>query len=329
MHILKHKKKIIAAVLVACVGYAWSCVAAIPKQAPPMVPERSAWVVYWDWQQGLKQAQAEEGQTLVAFAAHFDKNNHLVLAEGLDLAALKGNPKLAKQRLFLSFVNDKHNGKGVVLKDVQLLHKLLTKEHTRRRHIAELVDLCQRHGFAGIEIDYENIWQEEALVQSFAHFTRELKEACEQRGLKLRIVLEPKTLAYAELLPEKIEYVVMFYNLYGPHSGPGPKANEKFILRTLKQMEKLRGIPTVAFANGGYAWTDGGKVISLTTAQADALAAKYQAVPKRDGASKALSFTYMEKKVEHEVWYADAQTLAFWRATAEKYGYQRFSLWRF
>ena len=60
MNLVKHKKKIIAAVLLACVGYAWSCIAAIPKQAPPMVPERSSWVVYWDWQQGLEQARHQD-----------------------------------------------------------------------------------------------------------------------------------------------------------------------------------------------------------------------------------------------------------------------------
>ena len=60
MNLVKHKKKIIAAVLLACVGYAWSCIAAIPKQAPPMVPERSSWVVYWDWEQGVKKALIQD-----------------------------------------------------------------------------------------------------------------------------------------------------------------------------------------------------------------------------------------------------------------------------
>ena len=328
MNLVKHKKKIIAAVLLACVGYAWSCIAAIPKQAPPMVPERSSWVVYWDWQQGLEQARHQDDQALVAFAVHFDKNNRLTLPEGLDFAALKQEKKLTAKRLYLSFVNDKEADKGSVLKDVQLLHRLLDKEAARRRHIAEIVKLCKAKGFAGVEIDYENLWQEEALVQSFALFAKELKTACDNNGLKLRLVLEPKTLAYAELLPEKIEYVVMFYNLYGPHSGPGPKANEKFILRTLKQMEKLKGTPTIAFANGGFDWTEEKKVTGLTQAQAEDLAKKFNAVTARDKESRALYFTYEEKGKAHTVWYADELTLAFWRNIAEKYGYQRFSLWR-
>lgn len=327
MNLLKHKKKIIATVLLGCVGYAWSCIAAIPKQAPPMVPERSSWVVYWDWQQGLKQAQHQDDQVLVAFAVHFDKNNHLVLPEGLDLSSLK-KEQPSGRRLYLSFVNDREVGKGFLLKDVQLLHRLLDKEAARRRHIEEIIKLCKAEGFAGVEIDYENLWQEEALVRSFALFGKELKSACDNNGLKLRLVLEPKTLAYAELLPEKIEYVVMFYNLYGPHSGPGPKANEKFILRTLKQMEGLRGTPTIAFANGGFDWAEGGRASGLTQAQAEALAEKFQAAPQRDKASRALYFSYSVKDEAHTVWYADELTLAFWRNIAAKYGYQRFSLWR-
>ena len=215
-----------------------------------------------------------------------------------------------------------------MLKDVQLLHRLLDKEAARRKHIEEIIKLCKDKGFAGVEIDYENLWQEEDLVQSFGLFAQELKAACDNNGLKLRLVLEPKTLAYAEALPEKIEYVVMFYNLYGPHSGPGPKANEKFILRTLKQMEKLRGTPTIAFANGGFDWAEGGKASGLTQAQAEALAQKYQAAPQRDKASRALYFSYSVKDEAHTVWYADELTLAFWRNIAAKYGYQRFSLWR-
>lgn len=328
MNLVKHKKKIIAAVLLACVGYAWSCIAAIPKQAPPMVPERSSWVVYWDWEQGVKKALIQDDQVLVAFAVHFDKNNRLTLPEGLDLTSLRQEKNFAARRLYLSFVNDKEADKGAVLKDVELLHRLLDKEAARRRHIAEIVKLCKAKGFAGVEIDYENLWQEEALVQSFALFGKELKTACDNNGLKLRLVLEPKTLAYAELLPEKIEYVVMFYNLYGPHSGPGPKANEKFILRTLKQMEKLKGTPTIAFANGGFDWTEEKKVTGLTQAQAEDLAKKFNAVPARDKESRALYFTYEEKGKAHTVWYADELTLAFWRNIAEKYGYQRFSLWR-
>ncbi|MDO5786526.1 MAG: glycosyl hydrolase family 18 protein [Phascolarctobacterium sp.] len=328
MNLLKHKKKIIATVLLGCVGYAWSCVAAIPNQAPPMVPERSAWIVYWDWQQGLEQALVREDQALVAFAAHFNKHNHITLPKGLDVNALQQGQEFAGRRFYLSFVNDKEAGKGVSLKDVQLLHRLLDKETVRHRHIAEIVKLSKEKGFTGIEIDYENLWQEEALVKSYAQFARELKSACDNNGLKLRLVLEPKTLAYAELLPEKVEYVVMFYNLYGPHSGPGPKANEKFIMRTLKQMEKLCGTTTIAFANGGFDWAEGGRVSGLTQGEAEALVRKYQVNPERDKASRALYFSYSIKDEVHTVWYADELTLAFWRNIAEKYGYQRFSLWR-
>lgn len=328
MNILHHKKKIFAAILSLCVGCAWSCVAAIPNQAPPMVPERSAWAVYWDWERGLDAAARGDEQALVAFAAHFDRHNHPVLAEGLDVGALSGEAALKGRKLFLSFVNDKDGGRGQALKDVELLHKLLDKEYARRQHIEEILDLCVRNHFAGVEIDYENVWQDEKLVENFAAFISELKEACALKELRLRVVLEPKTLPYAEMLPEKIEYVVMFYNLYGTHSGPGPKADEKFILRTLKQMEKLRGTPTIAFANGGFDWTAGGRTDALTSEEAEALARRYAKEPERDKKSRALYFAYEEKGREHEVWYADTLTLAFWRGIAEKYGYQRFSLWR-
>ena len=83
-------------------------------------------------------------------------------------------------------------------------------------------------------------------------------------------------------------------------------------------------------AGGVYGWPRywGEKTGGLTQAQAEDLAKKFNAVPARDKESRALYFTYEEKGKAHTVWYADELTLAFWRNIAEKYGYQRFSLWR-
>lgn len=323
--LLRHKKKIIAAVFLACMGYIYSCLAALPKEAPPMTAQNSAWLVYWDWQAGVEQAARREDEVLVAFAADFDRRDRLRLHEGVELGALKS---FGGRRLYLSFVNDREDGGRQQLKDVALLHRLLDKPEARRRHIAEIIRLCKKHGFAGIEIDYENLWQDAALVDSFAKFIGELREEATAAELKLRVVLEPKTLEFADRLPARVEYVVMFYNLYGTHSGAGPKANEKFILRTLKRLERLGGTPNIAFANGGFDWSADGGAIGLSGRQAAALAEEYASEVKRDADSRSLYFSYEKGGAKHTVWYADAETLDFWRAVAAKYGYKRFSLWR-
>lgn len=324
--ILCYKKHILLALLVACVGYMCACFAAKPNQAPPMQPQRAAWLVYWDWEQGLAKAQLDKEQTYIVFAASFDKKGKLLLPEQFKVEDLS---KIPQEQLFLSIVNDREGKKNQLLqKDITILKRKLSGKKRRRKHVQQIIDLCKENGFSGVEIDYENIWQDEKLIQNFALFTAELRDKTQEAGLKLRVVLEPKSLSYAELLPENVEYVVMFYNLYGLHSGPGPKADEKFILRTLKKIEKLRGTPNIAFANGGFSWTSGQRAKSLTSQQAAALAQKHDVVPQRDAQSHALHFSYEEAGKQYTVWYADEETLNFWYQTAAAYGYKRFSLWR-
>ena len=53
-------------------------------------------------------------------------------------------------------------------------------------------------------------------------------------------------------------------------------------------------------------------------------------MPERDTDSKALHFTYEDGKEKHEVYYADDETLRFWKSVVEeKYGGNaRISLWK-
>ena len=316
-------KKIIFGLLCLVVLSLSSCASAGKLQAPPMEAEKSAWLVYWDWDRGAGEAQPNDA--LVAFAAGFDEQGRIALPAELTAARLA---RLPLERSYLSFVNDQKQGSKTVLKDIKLLKKLLTKKALRKQHVSDIIALGKRYRFSGVEIDYENIWRDAALMKSYAEFVGELRDECRAQDLKLRVVLEPKTLRYAKLLPQDVEYVVMFYNLYGGHSGPGPKADRRFIWRTLSQAAKLPGTPNVAFANGGFDWTAPKKAKSITLAQAVALQKQYRAEPVRDEGSRALHFTYNRDGQEHTVWYADAETLAYWENLAQVVGFKRISIWR-
>ena len=316
-------KKIIFGLLCLVVLSLSSCASAGRLQAPPMEAEKSAWLVYWDWDRGAGEAQPNDA--LVAFAAGFDEQGRIALPAELTAARLA---RLPLERSYLSFVNDQKQGSKTVLKDMKLLKKLLTKKALRKQHVADIIALGKEYRFSGVEIDYENIWRDAALMKSYAEFVGELRDECRAQDLKLRVVLEPKTLRYAKLLPQDVEYVVMFYNLYGGHSGPGPKADRRFIWRTLSQAAKLPGTPNVAFANGGFDWTAPKKAKGITLAQAVALQKQYQAVPERDEGSRALHFTYKKGAEEHTVWYADDETLAYWEKLAQALGFKRISIWR-
>lgn len=319
------QKKIIFGLLCAFIISIASCASAGRLQAPPMEAQRSAWIVYWDWQRGIDEAKVSKPDVLVAFAANFDEAGNLVLHKELTPERLA---KLPAEHAYLSFVNDKQQGGQILTKDTKVLKKILAKKTNRSQHIEEIIALAKQYKFQGVEIDYENIWRDASLMKNFVSFIEEMKVEAEKNQLQLRVVLEPKTLRYAQDLPKDVEYVVMFYNLYGGHSGPGPKADRRFIWSTLSAAAKLPGTPNVAFATGGFDWTAPRKAKSLTQVQAVALQKKYNVKSERDENSRALHFSYEEGKEKHSVWYADAQTLAYWQELAEAVGFKRISIWR-
>lgn len=318
--------KSIVAILILSVCFLCACGTDKKIQAPKMKPSQAAWSVYWDWANGIDEAQDDKYQDVIVFAADFDSKNQLVFPAAFAPEMFNSFPQ---KNLFISFVNDKRLESGKhIQKDTVFLNELLATPEFRKQHISEVIRICKDNGFNGIEIDYENIWKEKTLVENFVSFVEELRKETQINRLDLRVVLDVRALRYAKLFPDNVEYVVMFYNLHGLHNGPGPKADKKFILDTLKKLQSLKGTPNIAFANGGFVWSSGSKTKSLTTEQARLLAKKMQVKPKRDSESNALYFSYVQDNKEYTVWFGDEITIKYWCDIAKEYGYKRFSLWR-
>ena len=300
------------------------------NKIPPSKPQ-GGWVVYWNFDEGLKEADRFDLDTVVVFGAGFDEAGNVLIPEEIDFAkVLKLQAKHPMQKLYLSFVNDVrlNNGK-LVAKDVKLLHKLLKNEATMALCADEIVATAKDYKMQGVELDFENIWKEEALLKKFATFSKMVYKRTQEEGLDLRIVLEPKSLPSAELFKLDAEYVVMFYNLYGTHSGSGPKANKRFINKTVGQMEALGGpnaVKTAAFAGGGFRWLRKARTKSLTQAEAEALAAKNKAFVDRDYTG-AQYFYYDEKDNRACVYYGDKKTFDYWTSIAKAKGVERYDLW--
>lgn len=292
---------------------------------------RSAWLAYWDLDAGEKDLQrmGEKLDKLSYFAAYFDADDHPVIPRELserhrELAAKKGN-----YESYLTFVNDRQNPDGSSeLKDLEVLRRLLADETARRKHIDEIIALTLRGGYDGIELDYERIWRDKEIARCFPKFTDELYEQARKNNLKVRIVLEPGTPFSTVAFTPGPEYIVMLYNLYGTHSGPGPKANKEFIQKTLTRMKSLPGKKSVALATGGGQWGDNGERRFLTENEAKDLAVQHGVTTRRDESSQCLVFAYNDQGAAYEVWYADGKTINYWIAIAKEQGVQNISLWR-
>lgn len=294
---------------------------------PPVT--ETGWIVSWDKEKGreMYDKTKERWGSVSYFAVTFDEKGALKVPA--DLPKTKGTP------FYLTFVNDvtKSNGHSTE-KDVDILRHVLRDEHARRMHAKEILAIAEACGADGIDIDYERIGKYPKLVEAFAHFTQLLYLESIPAHKKIRIILEPSMPMDA---PYSVgpEYVVMLYNLYGLHSGPGPKADGPFIEKTIRKMEALPSKKAVAFSNGGCLWKDAGLFglvkgtpRFITTAEAVHLRDVHQVKPERDEASAALHFSYQEDGHTYEVWYADEETLDAWTTLAANRGIPSVSLWR-
>jgi hypothetical protein len=229
----------LAAVFIIVTGCNYKCqsVDAVPEEPAKI----SAWLAYWDLEAGEKDLRriGENLRKLSCFGAYFDKSDHLFIPPELSEKKSELKKNAAKYETYLTFVNDKQKPDGsVVMKDREVLRRVFSNDKSMEKHINEIIALALQGGYDGIEIDYEKMWKDGKLGLSFLRFTEKLYATALKNDLKLRIVLEPSApFAFADFCKGP-EYVVMFYNLYGLHSDPGPKANKEFIQK--KSMLKVR-----------------------------------------------------------------------------------------
>ncbi|MDD3411756.1 MAG: hypothetical protein PHY12_13210, partial [Eubacteriales bacterium] len=231
--------------------------------------------------------------------------------------------------LYLSVVNDMERPEGGYdNKTLEPIRAIFADENAMDAHIDELLALCAETGVDGLEIDYEALRTDTELWGQYAAFIGRLYARAQEAGLRLRSVLGYDSAQYAAF-PEGPDYVIMCYNLYGYHSGPGPKADFAFLAKTFGICSALPGTVRMAFATGGFDWVGDKVSAALTQLQAEALAQQQGAASARDEASGAVRFLYTDANdLEHEVWYADGSTLSGWYAAAVEAGYAHTDLFR-
>ena len=319
-----HTGLLLALLIILVAGQAF----ALPSE-PPLAEHWTAWASYWDTGRVMEEVQAL-GRRLDAvslFAAYYDENGQLFLPDALfelrDSLSASG-----EQPILLTVVNDVLQEEApALLKDRDILRELFSDDARRKAHAGELVTMALSLQVQGIELDYENLGRDQALWADYAAFIQVMWQQAREAGLALSVVLEPSALGQAHF-PEGPQYVVMFYNLNGHHSGPGPKADLDFIRKLARSMlAQLPGSPAAALATGGFVWRGNGEVKSLTEKEARALVRELGAKPERDAASHALHAEGKMDGMDVQIWYADGETLTAWTKAAKNEGIQGFYLW--
>lgn len=294
----------------------------------------SAWIAYWDMEQGLKALEQYSLQldSLCVFAAYFNAEETLFIPETIKekLPVLLESEEREQRINYLTFVNDIEYEEKSSLKDIDILRKIFYSSSETKAHIEEIVNLTKEYGFDGIDLDYEGVWKDDNLWEGYLKFIKKLYKAAKREELSVRIVLEPSALEKKNIIPKGPDYVIMCYNLYGEHSlEAGPKANKKFLKCIVKNMKKVPGTHIYALANGGYDWTKE-KVSSLIIGEAVSFIETNQFQTKTDSKSKSKYCNYIDTDgIEHTIWYGDSETIAYWQEIIKKEdNTAEFILWR-
>lgn len=291
----------------------------------------SAWMTYWDYNAGKRHLiSMEKPLEVVAFAAIFKDEEVYVPNETHEMLAMLREAVSKDTDIYLSFVNDLYLGEDEYKqKSKELLERILKNEEKKQLHIQDLIETAKELEVTGIEIDYENIRDDKNLWVEYARFIKELYETTQKESLNLRVVLSYDAVKYTDF-PEGPHYMIMCYNLYGTHSGPGPKTDIEFLEMCFTLNEVLKPNVSMAFSNNGFSWSSSGEVTAVTKTHALERAAWLNLEPQRDPKSGALHYQYIDsKELTHEVWFADDQTLECWMTLASQAGYKNHALWRY
>ena len=288
-----------------------------------------AWIVYWDADNGLEEIAALDPlpDRLIAFEALFDTDRTVILEPEAEKLLYELQRRFPADRIWLSVVNDlKLQAGGYANKDRQLLRELMLTPEARANHVRELAELAEKWRLHGLEIDYENIHADTEIWEGFSLFLKDLHAELSQRGIALRVCLEWDSIKYTDL-PRGPEYSIMCYNLYGTHSGPGPKADRSF-LEKVAELYRGRDDCAMALATGGFDWLGSWTERELTEKEAEKIFRSRNLKPTRDPDSGVLQGSYLQDGQTHTVWYADAQTLWGWMKILQEYGFTKFDFFR-
>lgn len=290
----------------------------------------SIWLVDWLADKSLIEvSKASKGiDQLLLFGIYFDEAGQLYEVDQKRelIKRVLAEDAFQEKEIYVTIVNDQFRADGTIIqKSPELLDMLLATPDSRQAHIEDIVEYAKAYHIDGIEIDYERIPIH--LVKNYISFIQELKLALEKENLALRIVLEPSFPSDKFPLPEELSYVVMAYNLYGFHSGPGPKANYDFLDQLSTTFPNDAGNISIALATGGFAWKND-QAKQLSNEQIEEILQNQSIEPIRDPSSGALTFIYKENGEDVEVWFADAKTIVSWCDHLREHGYTQFSIWR-
>jgi cellulose synthase/poly-beta-1,6-N-acetylglucosamine synthase-like glycosyltransferase/peptidoglycan/xylan/chitin deacetylase (PgdA/CDA1 family)/spore germination protein YaaH len=277
------------------------------KPSDPREPVLAGFAVNWD------------PQSLTSLQAHADQLTH-AMPEWIRLAKdgsflIEEDPRISQAAARLELTPTVSN-----YADGQFRRELVKTFLSRTDAAQRLAQLCEERGFAGVNLDFENL--DPKLWQEFALFVEKAWKELHPRGflLSIDVPAELKGVPVERLAATADFLVVMAYDEYASTDNPGPIATPDYVAESAAAY--LRRAPAdkivVALGAYGYDWpldSDGDTARpaeELAFAQALALARENEVAVEWDEESKSSYFEYDddEKEEKHEVRFLDAPAMA-------------------
>jgi spore germination protein YaaH len=219
-----------------------------------------------------------------------------------------------------------------------VVHDILQDTQRMNAHIDALVTLATSHGFAGLQIDYEDL--DAADRDGFSRFIAILAARMHEHDKVLYVTVHPKTTDagydarnvaqdYAALGRAADRLVVMAYDWHWQQSEPGPIAPAQWVEDVIRYTLTTVDAGRVVLGLGlyGYDWV-GSSGQPVVWRQATDLAAHAGAVPGWDDESASPHVEYTQDGTAHQIWYENARSFDIKLALAEKYDLAGVELWR-
>lgn len=301
-----------------------------PEPEPGVTRIVSGWIPFWSHEQALSSLQehAQVYGVISPFWYHVSETG-----EVLDL------PNAEDSRI-LDFA--RANGISVIPLisndfNSSIISGVLNDPTLRQMHIQAIADKVTQMDYAGIEINYENLFVADREI--FVVFLQELKTVLAGLNKLLVAAVHAKTDPVGDWsgaeahdyagISENVDIVrIMGYEYHSQDSPPGPIAPVNWLdavlayaVTVIPEAKLELGLPTY-----GYDWPEGQPAAVLTYAQAVATADAYGA-PITTDELLGPHYTYTAEGIPHEVWFIDALLFGSFLDLVNKYDIRGISIW--
>jgi len=297
------------------------------------------WIVPWQRDAGLASVERASGRLsdVLIFSARLDREGHPVLEGSTE--TWKGAVErihATGARAWLTVVNDRVGGGPTVLKDADIVHRLIGDDAARAAHAAEIAALAQGLGVDGVDIDYENLPASER--DAMTAFARALGSRLRDAGLRLSMTVQPKrgnvssrgpgATDWRELCRIADRMQVMLYNEHNASTGPGPVASPGWVedvaeyALSVCPAEKIVPVLKVSGMDWGPAKADWRSFAEVWDVRE-----KNRPKMHRERGSRVPWFAYRAGDGRHVVYFEDAASLEAKAKTLRARGLDEIVLW--